>query len=86
MTGSPAVPTVAPSGRFAAVASVAVVGVVVPPVGAALEVVEEVPADPLVDGVVVLEEAGAAVDSVPEPAESASPLNLTPVRSASVLS
>jgi hypothetical protein len=77
---------------LAAVASVAAVGVVVAAgdaelaVDAELEVDEEslgvVPSDGAgVDGA-----AGAAVEAVPEPAESSSPLNSTPVRSASVLS
>src|SRR3954464_4403480 len=85
MTGSPAVPTAAPSGKLAAVASVAAVGVV-PALGAEVEVDEESLGVLPSDGVVVDGAAGGAAEALPEPAESCSPLNLTPVRSASVLS
>ena len=58
MTGSPAVPTAAPSGRLAAVASVAAVGVVVLAVVAEVEVDEESLGVLPSDGVVGVERRG----------------------------
>src|ERR671919_239730 len=88
MVGSPAGPTVAPRGRFAAVASVAAVGVVVAAGGVELVGVAVPEEPPLAAGSAGALGVGvdAAVAAPPDPALSSSPSNLTWVRRASELS